>query len=84
LCRKAIGGKHFGICISKPIQAIADTSYTVFAADVFATSVRAETPDKAHANSAQYYKDRGMLRERLKAIIAQLEKIAANKNNVTT
>lgn len=52
-------------------EAIATLGYTVFAVDVFGKNVRPKTPDEAWANSAQYYKDRGMLRECLKAGLAQ-------------
>ncbi|MEN9826723.1 MAG: hypothetical protein RI953_2468 [Pseudomonadota bacterium] len=61
-------------------DAVAALGYTVFAVDVFGKNVRPKTPDEARANSGQYYKDRGLLRERLKAGLAQLVKIAPNKN----
>ncbi|NBW82026.1 dienelactone hydrolase family protein, partial [bacterium] len=61
-------------------DAVAALGYTVFAVDVFGKNVRPKTPDEARANSGQYYKDRGMLRDRLKAGLAQLVKIAPSKN----
>jgi dienelactone hydrolase len=54
-------------------DAIAGLGYTVFAVDVFGKSVRPKNPDEARANSANYYKDRKMFRDRLNAGLAQLK-----------
>jgi dienelactone hydrolase len=54
-------------------DAIAALGYTVFAIDVFGKSVRPKNPDEARANSAGYYKDRKMFRDRLNAGLAQLK-----------
>lgn len=62
-------------------DAVAALGYTVFAVDVFGKNVRPKTPEEARANSAQYYKDRTLLRERLKAGLAKLIKTAPHKNN---
>ena len=55
------------------VDAIAGLGYTVFAVDVFGKSVRPKNPDEARANSANYYKDRKMFRDRLNAGLAQLK-----------
>lgn len=61
-------------------DAVAALGYTVFAVDIFGKSVRPKSPDEARANSAQYYKDRGLFRERLNAGLAQLKKMSTGSN----
>ena len=61
-------------------DAIAALGYTVFAVDVFGKGVRPKNPEEARANSAQYYTNRTLWRERLNAGFAQLVKISPNKN----
>lgn len=61
-------------------DAISALGYTVFAVDVFGKTVRPKTPDEARANSAQYYKERKVFRERLNAGLEQLKKISTSKN----
>lgn len=61
-------------------EAVAALGYTVFAADVFGKEVRPKTADSARANAAQYYTNRGLFRERLRAGLTELKKIAPNKN----
>lgn len=60
-------------------DAIAKLGYQVFALDVFGKNVRPKNSDEARTNAAQYYKDRGLFRERLNAGLNVLKSFAGKK-----
>jgi len=57
-------------------DALAALGYQVFAADIFGKNVRPKTSSEAKANSAQYYKDRKLFRDRLNAGLELLKSIS--------
>lgn len=61
--------------ISKADQ-LAALGYTVFAADVFGKGVRPKNVDEAKAETAQYYTNRALLRERVTGALVELRKLS--------
>lgn len=62
-------------------DALAKLGYTAFAADIYGKGVRPKNSDEAKAQSAQFYTNRQLLRDRVNAGLSELVKVVGKGQN---